>query len=380
MHWREPIKDLGKMWLLIFFFVMMTVVTCTAQRDEGRLYPIKSGKLVGFIDGNGRVIIPPRFNDVSEFMEGLAPAQAPDSDKWGYIDRTGNFVIQPQFSQAYPFSEGLAEVWFEQSGGGYIDATGQLLIQGSGGFVRNGLVRIRTKEKTIFAAKSGETVLEVPDNAWQVGGGLIAFMRNQRMGFMDQVGQVIIQPSYHRVVYWTNQQFNERITAVSIGSDVNERKYGFIDRNGETVLDFQFEWAEQFFDGFALVVKDGKYGYVNTASEVAIPLQFDEAYHFSEGLAAVKVVDRWGFIDTHGRIVIAPQYLNRMWGSPIIFSEGLAAVRTESGTGFINKANEMIVSAVYHSADDFSGELALVRRFNRTTAYVNRQGEAVWSQ
>ena len=140
------------------------------------------------------------------------------------------------------------------------------------------------------------------------------------------------------------------------------------------MVDFQFEWAEQFFDGLAMVSKDGKYGYVNTAGEVAIPLQFDGADHFAEGLAAVKVGDRWGFIDTQGRIVIEPQYLSRMWGSPMIFNEGLAAVRTETGTGFINKAGEMVVPAIYRSAEEFSGGLALVYPF----AYVNRQGEVVW--
>lgn len=38
----------------------------------------------------------------------------------------------------------------------------------------------------------------------------------------------------------------------------------------------------------------------------------------------------------------------------------------------------MIVSDEYHSAEDFSGGLALVRLFNGTTAYVNWQREVVW--
>ena len=77
-----------------------------------------------------------------------------------------------------------------------------------------------------------------------------------------------------------------------------KEKFGFIDKSGKIVVDFQYDWAEQFFDGLAMVSKDGKHGYVNTAGEVDIPLQFDGADHFAEGLAAVASGDRWGFIDT----------------------------------------------------------------------------------
>ena len=371
---KQKVKALIKVLAVAFLWAATTAVGA-APSDGGRLFPIESGKLVGFIDASGTVIIQPQFGGAKEFREGLAPAQAADSGKWGYIDRTGTFAIAPQYKLAFPFSEGLAEVQFEPAGGGYIDYSGRLVFQGSGGYVRDGMVAHRTTEKTIFTDTSGATLFEAPGEAWQVGGGLIAFWENGQMGFMDRQGKVVIRPAYHRVVDWRDRQFEERITPVCTGP--LRGKFGFIDRNGKIVVDFQFEWAEQFFDGLAMVSKDGKYGYVNTAGEVAIPLQFDGADHFAEGLAAVKVGDRWGFIDTQGRIVIEPQYLSRMWGSPMIFNEGLAAVRTETGTGFINKAGEMVVPAVYRSVVDFSGGLALIED-PRNPIYVNQRGEVVW--
>lgn len=367
-----------KMWVMAVLLVMITAVADAAPSEGGRLFPVKSGKMAVFIDADGTVIIPPLFTDAKGFTEGLAAVQDADSGKWGYIDRTGNFVIQPQFKMAFPFSEGLAAVELESGGDGFIDDTGKLVILGSGGPIHDGLIRIRTKEKTVFADKNGATVLEVPYDAWQVGGGLIAFMKNRWMGFMDRTGKVVIQPVYHCDVNWRDQQFEERITPVSTLTSDGKEKYGLIDRNGKTVVDFQYEWAEQFFDGLAMVSRDGKYGYVNAAGEVAIPRQFDEACHFAEGLAAVKVGEHWGFIDTKGRMVIAPQFLSRMWGSPMVFSEGLAAVRTETGTGFINQAGEMVVPPVYRSAEDFSGGLAVGRALNSPPVYVNQRGEVVW--
>lgn len=349
-----------------------------APGDEGRVFPVKRGNLAGLIDVNGTEIIPLQYGEVREFTEGLAAAKDADSGKWGYIDRSGAFVIAPQYTHAFPFSEGLAEVWLEPTGSGYIDHYGRLVIKGSGGPVRDGLVRIRAKQKTIFADKTGTPLFDVPGDAWPVGGGLIAFMEGWWMGFVDRQGAVVIPPMYHCDVNWRDQQFAERITPVSTAAPSGEKeKFGFIDITGKTVVDFQYDWAEQFFDGLAMVSKDGKYGYVNTAGEVVIPLQYDGADHFSEGLAAVEVNGRWGFIDTRGQMVIEPQYLPRMWGSPMIFSEGMAAVRTETGTGFINRAGEMVVPAVYRSVDDFSGGLALIGAPG-SPSYVNQQGEVVW--
>ena len=108
-------------------------------------------------------------------------------------------------------------------------------------------------------------------------------------------------------------------------------------------------------------------------------MEFDGAEHFSEGLAAVEVNGRWGFMDTSGKVVIDPQYLPRIWGSPMIFCEGLAAVRTETGTGFINKSGEMLVPAVYSSAEDFAYGLARVGSLSNPD-YVNKRGEVIWSK
>ena len=356
-------------------------ISCVAgPSDDGHLFPVKRGNLAGFIDIKGDEIIPLQFAEVGEFSEGLAAAQDVESGKWGYIDRTGTFIISPQFRTAGFFSEGLAGVRMEDSDGWYINRSGELIIPGYGGsIVQNGMALVKKQGKTIFTDKKGKELFEVSGDAWPVGGGLIAFMKNGRMGFVDRQGIVIIQPIYHCDVNWRDQQFEERITPVSKLMPNGKDKFGFIDISGKTVVDFQYDWAEQFFDGLAMVVKDGKYGYINTAGEVVIPLEFDGAEHFSEGLAAMKVNGSWGFMDTSGKIVIDPHYLPRIWGSPMIFCEGLAAVRTETGTGFINKSGEMVVPAVYSSAEDFAYGLARVGSLSNPD-YVNKRGEVIWSK
>ena len=379
-RWMAMFRSL-RFFAMVIGLIFAIQISCVAgPSDDGHLFHVKRGNLAGFIDIKGDEIIPLQFAEVGEFSEGLAAAQDVESGKWGYIDRTGTFIISPQFRTAGFFSEGLAGVRMEDSDGWYINRSGELIIPGYGGsIVQNGMATVKKQGKTIFTDKKGEELFEVSGDAWPVGGGLIAFMKNGRMGFVDRQGIVIIQPIYHCDVNWRDQQFEERITPVSKLMPNGKDKFGFIDISGKTVVDFQYDWAEQFFDGLAMVVKDGKYGYINTAGEVVIPLEFDGAEHFSEGLAAVEVNGRWGFMDTSGKVVIDPQYLPRIWGSPMIFCEGLAAVRTETGTGFINKSGEMVVPAVYSSAEDFAYGLARVGSLSNPD-YVNKRGEVIWSK
>lgn len=364
--------------LVVLVFVLQSTCVATPYNSE-RLFPVKRVTLTGFIDAKGVVVIPLQFKEVLEYTEGLAVVKDVKTGKWGYVDRTGNYVIPPQYPRAFPFSEGLAKVLFEDGSEGHIDRTGRLIIKGSTGILHKGIVTIRMKDKCVFADRNGKPLFTAPPNSWLVGSGLVAFvLQNGRMGFMDRKGKVVIQPLYHCDGNWRDQQFEEKITPVSFFGEDGKEQFGFINKTGKVVIDFQYDWAEQFFDGLAMVSKNGKYGYVNTDGKVAIPLQYEGADHFSEGLAAVEVKGKWGFIDTKGRVAVQPQYLSRMWGSPMIFSEGMAAVRTATGTGVINRAGETIISPIYRTIEDFSGGLVLVRGKGGAELYFNKQGKVVW--
>lgn len=85
-----------------------------------------------FIDKTGRPISDLRFDDASDFSEGLAPVRL--RGKWGYVDKSGRIAIEPQFEVASAFSEGLASVRSE-GGYGFIDHSGGFVIRPSFKFV-----------------------------------------------------------------------------------------------------------------------------------------------------------------------------------------------------------------------------------------------------
>ena len=91
---------------------------------------------------------------------------------------------------------------------------------------------------------------------------------------------------------------------------VNDR-YGYIDRDGNIVVEPEYYYAEEFTEGLATVSIgsiDGKCGYIDKTGKMVIEPKFDDAYPFSEGLASVEIDKKWGFIDKTGNIVVDFKY------------------------------------------------------------------------
>jgi len=91
------------------------------------------------------------------------------------------------------------------------------------------------------------------------------------------------------------------LAAVLVGGG-EDGKWGFIDKQGKTVINPQFYeiWLGSFKQGLAAVqigdYKTGKRGFVDTRGKFVINPQFDEGHAFSEGLAVIRVGDQWGYI------------------------------------------------------------------------------------
>ena len=168
-------------------------------------------------------------------------------------------------------------------------------------------------------------------------------------------------------------RFSEGLTIVGMNETpyILEKRYGYIDGQGNWVVSPRFTDGDDFSEGLAAVTEGGKVGYINLKGEVVIKPQFEDGMpcgeelvyermrDFSEGLAAVSVAGKWCYIDQTGRVVIRPRY-----DCAQRFSEELAAMgsRTKSGVriGYIDKAGKLVIKAHFTQAGAFSGGLAHV--------------------
>jgi hypothetical protein len=161
-------------------------------------------------------------------------------------------------------------------------------------------------------------------------------------------------------------------------------KWGFIDRTGKIVIPLQFDGANEFHEGLALVTAGGKRLFIDTTGHVVITPQFDIVDNFSEGLAAVNIGQtripnlglisnpgKWGYIDQTGKLVIPLKFTHAE-----DFSEGLAGVRDGDRGGFIDHAGKFVFDVPLDVTLGFhEGMVGVLLR--GTVTYFDRTGKKI---
>ena len=165
----------------------------------------------------------------------------------------------------------------------------------------------------------------------------------------------------------------DMITLVSEGLAlvILNNKYGFIDKTGKIIIPMKYVDAFKFSGGVARVEFNNKWGFVNNTGQEVIPVKYDDAFDFSEGLALVSLNNKYGFIDKTGKIIIPMKY-----DYAFNFSEGLARVELNKKWGFVNDTDQEIIPIRYDEASDFSEGLASVE-FNNKYGFIDKAGKII---
>ncbi len=286
-------------------------LAATFSEGLARVYRAGDNRKAGFIDPSGEWVIEPRFRSAKSFSDGRAAAMDPKTRLWGYLDRTGAWAIPPTFMRATPFSEGRATVEVARDRGASIDVTGRI----------------------VFSFPPGADVRDPPEFAE----GLMPLDLGDRVRYVDRDGLTVIEGPWK-----FGRGFSEGLAPVR-----HDDVWSFIDRSGKIVAtDFTFAWG--FCEGLAAVTPRGqeKTGYIDQAGEMIIPPTFERPGCFREGLAQIDAEGKVGYIDRAGAWAIAPTWDDPQ-SSAGYFRGGRAMVgrRDAEGRlsrGYIDRAGEVI--------------------------------------
>lgn len=139
-------------------------------------------------------------------------------EKWGFMDRSGNTVISPKYEWVSDFQEGLAVVELPRESPVIIDTKeNKILILDPGHFPRN----IEKGQFVDFDPKTKEYGIRKIDGTWN-------FKKSIRI----------------------ENQLREGKAIYCIGD-----KYGFIRADGSLLTEAEYDFAENFGNGFAKVGK-----------------------------------------------------------------------------------------------------------------------------
>ena len=135
--------------------------------------------------------------------------------------------------------------------------------------------------------------------------------------------------------------------------------YGYVNRQGEVVIEPQFTYARPFSkEGLAAVQpKDGKVGYINMSGEFVIPPIYDGGFSFSDGIANVRKDEKYVYIDTSGNIMLEVGDGNTCFE----YSEGFITVTDGSGKyAYMDLNGNYVTDFTYDVAFPFLNGIAMV--------------------
>lgn len=295
---------------------------------------ILTGPKYGFINEQGKLIVPTKYLYVSTFSEGLAAVRV-QSGKVGYIDKTGKEVIPAMFDNANNFSEGLAAV-MQNKKVGYIDKTGKVVIpflyDGANPFL-NQFAVVQLDKQYIQIDKFGNELPQITP-----------------YGYADRKAKKIVIPAKG---YLSGNGFTA--DGIAIIRYYKEPLYGGINKNGETIIPFKYSSLRRLDNGLYCFWKSGfGDGIVNNQGRELINAKFNFIGNYTNKLAIAKYNNQFQLIDIAGNITTP------LCSDFYAFEGNLARARLENKWGIINSDGKLIAPIKYESVDIMTGNIVKV--------------------
>lgn len=194
---------------------------------QDRIAAKKDGKY-GYLDSSLQEKIPFVYDDATAFSDGVAAVKK--DGKWAFINTKGEAVTDFLYDEAAINTKGSCSV--------------------------NGIIGVRQGEEWFLINTEGERVGQDTYDAMKAfeGQGFCAVCKNDR--------------------------------------------WGYINAEGTLVIDYQYHDAKSFTNGFAPVQSNGLWGFIDSSNLLMIDYDFSDANHMTNnGVAAVAHGDSWTLIE-----------------------------------------------------------------------------------
>ena len=207
---------------------------------------------------------------------------------------------------------------------------------------------------------------------------------------------------YYLSETWSNHSQKKlyQSTKLSLNTIEINNKFGFVDQQGNLIIPCEYDKVFPFKGKFAKVVIDDKFGYINKNNDELIPckyaeldelhvnrnnpkgggktlirvkndykyqllyqdgtvasFEYDSIGMYSSGLVPFKQLNRYGYLDASGKEVIPAQY-----DQVFDFSKNQTRVLFDGDFGLIDAQGEEIIPAQYEYLGDVQGECAYCQK------------------
>ncbi len=343
-------------------------LTKDKQLSSQQIIPYKHAGFFGWMDLNGKVVIPAQYSTVGFFKEGLAWAEK--SGKYGFVNKANEVVIPFKFTSANDFDKGRAIVQVNDTLFGIIDRSGAYIMEPQykdiGQFSEGLIYAIKDSLYGYFDGLGYPRIPAQYEEAFSFSGGMAKVTFKGLEGYIDPFGSFKVKPLYESINLFGD-------SAIVIEGDETAKLATF---QGNEIKTIPIEEIGALVSDRALVISEDKIGYLNKSGQTVIPAAYDYFTNArSEGefvgmYAKASKANKFGIIDRFGKPVIPFAY------SKLGAVSTLIAFEKAGKWGYIDLQNKVVIPAMYETAESFKSGLGVVQLLTLKGA-INPKGETI---
>lgn len=297
---------------------------------EGNLIVKKDNK-VGIVNNVGQIIVPVEYKDVKLLKEGYKNEYVivDTNDNQGIISTSGTIIIEPTYkdikylNSTEVYAAKIDEKW------NLVNKKGEVLNKSYDDYTysKGDYVIVKKGEKYGIITSSGDVKIEPTYEKLEYAFSVYYIAKmNGKYGIINTDNTSVVPLEYSSMTYWAEKEiiiadktetetvlFDSNLTQKLSGLFVYEENYIKARINGvDKYYTYKFEQKETkdilIKNTLFVSKKDGKYGFVDSQGNVVVDYIYDEAKEQNQyGYAAVKLNGKWGAIDKGGKVVLEPQ-------------------------------------------------------------------------
>lgn len=272
-----------------------------AESFENSVTKVSKDSKWALADTTGKAITAFSWDAIGDTVSDYIPAKR--GELWGYISTTGKTLIPFEFTQAGCFKDGIALVKTLEGDYAFINTSGSILFKSpfsysfspSGGAICGSIDGLYG-----FCDTMGEIIISPKfEMAYDFSEGYAAVRVDGKWGYINTDGSYHIKPTYDYAGSFING------FAVCITSG----KYGIINKKGVKTSASNFDYIASPDENGRFPAKRGVIsGYINSNGEWLMQTDYDYCYRFTNGVARVYKDGLWGYIDEAGNEIVSPLF------------------------------------------------------------------------
>lgn len=348
-----------------------------------KLYPVVINGMYGYMNAQGKLIVPAIYSEVAPFQDGLAVVSK--EELFGIIDKKNQVIVDFQYDEVSEFTSNRAIVRKGEKYG-VINRSGKLIFplefddislsaQNLYTVVQDGKSNTYNSnfQEAVFGAGTGAGNVEVnfakrmsmKHPEFELVGELdqksnraVVKVAGQ-LNYIDSLGKVMLTAPLE----WFADALNVAKFANGFAVFRKKEKFGLIDVNGKVIQKPIYE-ASGPYTGFWPVKDKGNWALLDVKGKVVLPFEYDFIRFQPELGYLIGKVDKFGLLNATGKMILPVSCSNIK-----LFEEAYFLVSNDEKFGLFLKDGKEMLPIQYERIQRFDSESLVLLQEGRMTYF-----------